>query len=152
MRIYINNLNLDILNDISDIFKEYITNSEIYIELYTNDGIYRIEEKRVYFLDTYDKDIKVFNNYYSNFTLIVDPSFFNKQSCSSIHGETHLSLQTKKNYYKINPSSEIQLVIKYIVNNDNFIPSDIYFESEKDIDINDILVKKEIIEFLSVLN
>ena len=51
MRIYINNFNLDILNDISELFKEHMTNSDIYIELYTNDGIYHIEEKKIYFLE-----------------------------------------------------------------------------------------------------
>lgn len=152
MRIYINNLNLDIINDISDIFKEYMINSETYIELYTSDGIYRIEDKNIYFLDTCDKPIKMFENYYNNFTLIVDPSFFHKHSCSSIHGNTHLSLHTKKNYYKLNTSYQIQMVVKYILNNDKFIPNDIYFKSEKDIDINDVFIKKEIIEFLSVLN
>ena len=152
MRIYINNLNLDIINDISDIFKEHMTNSETYIELYTNDGIYCIEDKNIFFLDTCDKEIKMFENYYNNFTLIVDPSFFHKQYCSSIHGDNHLALHTKKHYYKINTSSEIQMVIKYILNNDIFVPNDIYFESEKDIDINDVFIKKEIIEFLLVLN
>jgi len=152
MRIYINNFNLDILNDISEVFKEYMTHSETYIELYTSEGIYYIEEKNIYFLDTCDKDIKMFENYYNNFTLIVDPSFFQKQTCSSIHGDTHLALQTIKKIYKINPSSEIQMVIKHISNEGKFIPNDIYFETEKDININDLFIKKEINEFLSVLN
>jgi hypothetical protein len=152
MRVYINNLNLDILNEVSEIYKEHIINSEVYIELYTSDGIYRIEDKNIYFLDTCDKDIKIFENYHNKFTLIVDPSFFRNQSCTSIHGDNHLVLHTKKNYYKINTLSEIQMVIKYILNNDIFIPNDIYFESEKELDINDIFIKKEIIEFLSVLN
>jgi len=152
MRIYINNLNLDIINDISDIFKEYMTNFETYIELYTSDGIYRIEDKKLFFLDTCDKEIKMFENYYNNFTLIVDPSFFQKQSCSSIHGDTHIALYIKKNCYKINTSSEIKMVIKYILNNDKYIPNDIYFESEENIDVNDVFIKKEIIDFLSVLN
>jgi hypothetical protein len=152
MRIYINNFNLDILNDISDLFKEYMTNSEIYIELYTNEGIYHIEEKKIYFLDTYDKDIKIFDNYCNNFTLISDPSFFKKSACSSIQGDTHLALQTKKNMYKIHQSSEIQMVIKYILREDSFIPNDIYFESENNVDINDLFIKKEIIDFLSILN
>lgn len=152
MRIYINNFNLNILNDISDLFKEYMTNSEIYIELYTNEGIYHIEEKKIYFLETYDKDIKIFDNYYNRFTLICDPSFFKKSICYSIQGDTHLALKTRKNMYKMNPSSEIQMVIKYILKDDNFIPNDIYFESENNIDINDLFIKKEIIEFLSALN
>jgi len=152
MRIYINNFNLDILNDISDLFKEQMTHSETYIELYTSEGIYYIQEKNTYFLDTYDKDIQMFDNYYNNFTLIVDPSFFQKQPCSSIHGDTHLALQTTKKYYKMNPTSEIQMVIKHVLNEGKFIPNDIYFETEKDMNANDLFIKKEIIEFLSVLN
>jgi len=152
MRIYINNFNLDILNDISELFKEQMTNSEKYIELYTNEGIYHIEDKKIYSLETCDKEIKIFDNYYSNFTLIVDRSFFNKSPCSSIHGDTHLALQTSKTIYKMTPSSELQMVIKYILNDDKFLPNDIYFESEKNVDINDVFIKKEISEFLSVFN
>jgi hypothetical protein len=152
MRIYINNFNLDILNDISELFKEYMIKTETYIELYTNEGIYHIEDKKIYFLDTCDKDIKIVDKYYNNFTLIADPSFFQKQYCSSIHGDTHLAIKTTEKYYKINPSSEIQMVIKYILNEDNFIPNDIYFETENNIDINEPFIKKEINEFLSVLN
>lgn len=152
MRIYINNLNLNIINDISELFKDNIINSEVYIKLYTDEGIYRIEDKKIYLLDTCDKDIQIFNNYYNDFTLIVDTSFFHKHTCSSIHGETHLSFRTKKNYYKINPSSEMQLVIKYVSDNGKLIPNDIYFEFNKDVNINDVFIKKEIIEFLSVLN
>lgn len=152
MKIYINNLNLDIINDLSDIFKEQIFNSETYIKLYTNEGIYRIEDKKIYLLDSCDKNIEILKNYYNNFTLIVDTSFFHEHICSSIHGDNHLSFQTKKNCYKINPSSEIQLVIEYILNNGKFVPNDIYIESQKDININELFIKKEIIEFLSVLN
>ena len=152
MRIYINNFNLDILNDISDLFKEYFINSQTYIQLYTNEGIYRVEGKNIYFLDPSDKDIKIFEKYYNHFTLIYDPSFFNKYMCYSIQGDKHLALQTNIKYYKINPSSEIQMAIEYILNEDKFIPNDIYFETEKNIDINDPFIKKEINEFLSVLN
>jgi len=152
MRIYINNFNLDILDAISDLFKEYMINSETYIKLYTNEGIYHVEEKNTFFLETCDKDIKIFNKYYNNISLIVDTSFYKKSMCYSIHGDIHLSLQTKKNIYKLNPSSQIKMVIEYILNNDSrFIPNDIYFETDKDIDINEVFIKKEIIEFLSEL-
>jgi hypothetical protein len=152
MRVYINNFNLHIINDISDIFKEQLTNYETYVNVYTNEGIYHVEEKNMYLLDTCDKDIEIFENYYNNLTLIVDKSFYNKQISSCICGETHLSFQTKKYYYKLNSSSEMKLVIKYISDKGNFIPNDIYFEFNKDVDINNLFIKKEIIEFLSVLN
>jgi len=152
MKIFINNFNIDILNDISELFKEFLTNCETYIRLYTNEGIYRVEDKKIYFLEAIDKDIKVINNYYKNYSIILDPSFYKEYSVSSIHGDSHLSLEIKQYCYKINPASEIKLIMSYISNKGNLIPNDIYFESSKDIDINDIFIKKEIIEFLSVLN
>lgn len=152
MKIYINNFNIDVLKDISELFKEYSINTETYIILYTNEGIYQIEDNKIYLLDSCDMDIKIFNNYYDKFTLILDPSFFHKCYSSSIHGETHLSFHIVKKYYKIDKLSNVSLIIEYLLNNDKLIPHDIYFESDKDINMNDIFVKNEINEFLSLLN
>ena len=152
MKIYINNLNLDIIDEISELFKENFIKTDNYIELYTNECVYRIEDKSIYFLDINDKDIQQFEKYYNNFTLIVDMSFYNKKITSSIHGEPHISFQITEKHYKLNNSSSVSLVIKYNLDKTKLIPSDIYFESQKDININDIFIKKEIIEFLSVLN
>jgi hypothetical protein len=153
MKIYINNLNLELLKDISELFKEYLIHSEHFIQLYTNEGIYRIEHKKIFYLDTCDKDIKMLDNYYNHFTLIVDPSIFHKQACSSIHGETHLCFHIQKNTYKLSNSSNVSMIIEYSSdNNKELISRDIYFESDKDIDIRDPFIKKELIEFLSVLN
>lgn len=152
MKIYINNFNLEILNDISEQIKEYIINSETYITLYTGEGIYNIEDKNIYILEPYDKDIKKYDNYYKNFTLIVDPSYFNIKNVNSIHGENHITFNTIKQIYKLNKKSDIQLIIKFCFENKKIIPNDIYFEITKDIDINEVLIKKELIEFLSLLN
>ena len=152
MRVYINHFNLDIINNISDIFKENLSKSETYIKLYTNEGIYRIEDKKIYSLDAFDKDIKILENYHNNLTFIVDTSFYRKHISSCIYGTSHVPLEIKKYYYKMNPYSEMQLVIKYISDTSKFIPNDIYFEFNKDVDINNLFIKKEIIEFLSVLN
>lgn len=151
MKIYINNFNLDLLNEIAEQFKNNLINTESYVKLYTNEGIYRIENKNIYMLDTIDKDIKKYNNYYNYYTLIVDSSYFRKNIVSCIHGDKHLSFQTKKNIYKINKNSSVQMIIKYIYKNERIIPNDIYFELNIDIDINDNFIKKEIIEFLSLL-
>lgn len=152
MKIYINNLNLDIINEISELFKENLTRTDKYIELYTNEGVYRVEDKAIYLLDITDKDIQIFEKYYNIFTLIVDASFFDKKNTSSIHGETHQSFQITENYYKLDKNSCILLVIKYNLDKTKLTPCDVYFESNKDININDVFIKKEIIEFLSVLN
>jgi len=152
MKIYINNFNLDILHNISDIFKDNLINTKNYINLYTNEGIYSIEDRDVYTLDIVDKDIKKYDKFFEDFTLIVDPSYFNRNKVSSVHGEVHQSFDTKEYYYKINNNSNVCLVIKYICKKTKLIPNDIYFEIDIDTDINNILIKKELIEFLLVLN
>jgi hypothetical protein len=152
MKIYINNFNLDILNNISDLFRDKLAYSETYINVLTDESMYIINNKDICLLNSIDKDIITYQNYYKDFTLIVDKSFFNKDKVLSVIGETNLSFQIKKDYYKMNKNSNIQMIIEYYFVNNKFIPYDIYFEIDKDIDINEFLVKKEIIEFLSVLN
>lgn len=152
MKIYINNLNLDIINDLSELFKENLVRTEKYIELYTNDGIYRIEDKNTYYLDVIDKEIQILEKYYENFSIIVDPSFYHKKNTSSIHGDKHQSLQIMEKHYKFNKSSPISLVLKYYLDKSEYLANDIYIESQKEININDLFIKNEIIEFLSVLN
>jgi hypothetical protein len=154
MKIYINNLNLDIINNIIDIFKDYLVYSENILNVYTDQGIYMINDKDVFLLTPIDKDIQMFENYYKNFTLILDPSFLNKEQTSSVNGETHLSVKIKKDFYKINKKTDIQMIVEYNNNNNNnkLVPNDIYFEIDKNNDINELFIKNEIIEFLSLLN
>jgi hypothetical protein len=152
MKIYINNLNLDMINYISDLFRDKLNYSENYINVFTDEDIYIINDKDIFILNSIDKDIVTYDKYYNDFTLIVDPSFLNKVKTSSINGETHLSFQIRKEIYKMNKHSNIEMIIEYYFKNNKFIPNDIYFEIDKDIDINEFLIKKEIIEFLSVLN
>lgn len=151
MKIYINNLNLDIINNIIDIFKDYLVYSENLLNVYTDQGIYMINDKDVFLLTPIDKDIQMFENYYKNFTLILDPSFLNKEQTTSVNGETHLMIKIKKDYYKINKKTDIQMIVEYN-NNNKLVPNDIYFEIDKNNDINELFIKNEIIEFLSLLN
>ena len=152
MKIYINNFNLDLLNNIANKLKENINNTKIYIQLYTEQGIFTIDNKSIHKLNPIDISIIIFENYYNDFTLVVDTSYFVKEKVTSVIGITHLSFETKQIYYKINNKSDLSLVIEYHYEKNNFNPNDIYFELHKDVDLNDIFVKKEIIEFLSLLN
>ena len=148
MRIYIKNLNLEIINNIFELFKDYLYKTEIYGDLYTDEGIYQIDEKQIHILNTHDKDIKMVENYYNNFSLIVDPSFFSKDLVYSVQGNVHIYFLCKKYYFKFNKLSQIDLIIK----SSNDLLNDMYFETQKDVDINDIFIKKELNEFLSLLN
>jgi hypothetical protein len=152
MKIYINNFNLNILNDIADLFKEKLVKTKTFIELYTNEGIYHIHNKNIYITEIIDKDIVKYEKFYNNFTLIVDLSYIKENNTTNIEGTTHLPFEIKKIYHKLSNNSSLYLVIEYYYKKSQFIPNNIYFESEKEININDIFIKKELIEFLSILN
>lgn len=152
MKIYINNINLNLLKEIANAFKENLVTTEHYIELYTDNGIYMIKNNKTYRLNPHDEDIQIINNYYNLFTLIVDPSYYEKTECFSVHGDNHTSFQIKKTMYKLNQSSNIILAIEFSQLNVNIlIPRNIYFETKKKIDVNELFIKNEIISFLSIL-
>lgn len=161
MKIYINNLNLEILSDIMKIYNDYYIKSETYIQIYSSEGIYKIDNSSITKLISTDIDIKKLENYYNNFTLIVDPSYFTQQTVNQI-SPNHTSTTLKRNIFKIYANSNLQLVIECEVKEEHnyykntienvIIPNDMYFELPNDTNINDTLVKNEIIEFLSLLN
>ena len=148
MKIYINNFNLDILSTIMQTLNEYYIKFSSYIQIYGIDGIYTIDEFSIKKLNYNDNDIEIFNNYYEKFTLIVDSSYYTIETVSKIPTE-HISNKIAKYIYKIHKQSNINLVIEC---SDKNVPKDIYFEIEEYIDINNVLIKKEITEFLSLLN
>jgi hypothetical protein len=85
MKIYINNLNIEILPTIMKLFNDYYINSKTYIQIYSIDGIYEIDESSVTKLNCFDNDIQIFKNYYDNFTLILDPSYFITEKVNNIN-------------------------------------------------------------------
>ena len=163
MKIYINNLNIDILSAIMVKIKEQYITSETYIQIYANDGIYQINDKSIQKCNPIDHDIQLHHNYYENYTLIVDPSYYTLESAHKIPLE-HISTKMKKYIYQINKHSDIRLVIEGPLIEDNvnitkkgttdydIKPCDLYFETPDTMDITNTLLKKEINVFLSMLN
>ena len=155
MKLYINNFNIDILSDIMKQLSDKYIRSELYIQIYSDEGIYRVDnDTTIKKLICIDNNIKILKKYYNEFTLIADPSYYTTEIVNNI-APVHISTSIKRYFYEINESSKIQLVIEGEVTknaNDIINANDIYFEVPNNIDINDALVKKEIIVFLSLLN
>ena len=147
MKIYIRNFNIDILDIIAKKLQKYVIGNESYIQIYSVEDIYKISDKTIHKLSCIDNIIQIHENYFENFTLIVDNSYSKMELTTTIHPE-HISIQTTRQFYKINSTSNLQLVIE----SDNVKQNDIYFELSNNTDITDALVKKELIVFLSVLN
>jgi hypothetical protein len=169
MKIYINHFNLLILNNILKSLNEYLIKSEEYIQFYSPDGIFIVDEINTFKLKPVDNDIIVLNNFYNEFTLIVDPSFFIVEKVVQIPTE-FISTRMKRDIFVSNTNKiqgEIKLVIESEILNqiengfsflnkniseNEFKPRDIYFELPNGTNIDNILVKEELIVFLSLLN
>lgn len=162
MKIYINLLNLDALPDILKLLNNYYTNSYTCIQIYSVDGMYEVNNSTINKLITNDNDIQILENYYNGFTLLVDPSYYNKENVYQINSD-HIYKKIKKCFFQLNQKSKIKLVIegevlddkhfyKRISNEYDISPNDIYFEVPENTNVNDALVKNELIEFLSCLN
>ena len=162
MKIYINHLNLDALPEVLKSLHNNYINSETYIQIYSSDGIYEINNTSSKKLIPIDNDIQILENYHENFTLLVDPSYYDVDEVFQINNE-HISRKMKKCFFELNKNSKIKLVIegevlddkhfyKRISNEYGIAPNDIYFELPEKTNITDALVKKELIVFLSCLN
>ena len=62
MKIYINNLNLEILPNIMTTINEQYIDSETYIQIYSSDGIYEINNSSSKKLISQDNDIQIFES------------------------------------------------------------------------------------------
>ena len=162
MKIYINHLNLDALPELLKTLNNNYINSETYIQIYSSDGIYEINNTSSKKLMPIDNDIQILENYHEKFTLLVDPSYYGVEEVFQINND-HISRKMKRCFFEFNKNSKIKLVIegevlddkhfyKRISNEYGIAPNDIYFELPEKTNITDALVKKELIVFLSCLN
>jgi hypothetical protein len=176
MKIYINHFNLNILPDLLKTLSNYHIKSEEYMQLYSTSGIYMIDQTSSIKLNQVDHDIVLLKNFYQDFTLIVDPSFYIAEKVVNIPPE-HITTKIKRDVFalhnnnKINTNKKNHPNIKLIIeteiksepeeafyflnknktdNEDNY--RDMFFEMPNGTNVNDALVKEEIIEFLSLLN
>lgn len=153
MKIYINNFNLNSLPNTQKSLTDILVETQTYTELFTNESIYHIDNKHIFLLEPKDGEIIIYKNYFNGISLVVDNSYFNKIIETSVNGNEHLHKKLNKFIYKLNPKSKLSFVIEMTNNLDNaFVPNDVYFECNELIDIKELFIKQEIIEFLSLLN
>lgn len=152
MRLYINHLNITQLPAISKTFHPYLHQSGQHTIVYTTQGIYRVKEHALVQLEPVDKDIVVLTDYHTPFTLIADKSYFRETNVESLHGDTHCAIRIDQLRYKLSKHGRVELVIEYEQQLSDKKPHDLYFRVADDIDPNDLFIKQELIEFLSMLN
>jgi hypothetical protein len=162
MRVYINHFNLDALPNVLTMLDDKLVKTETYIQIYSIDGIYQVNMSSVKKQTSFDSDIEIINDYHENFTLILDKSYFTEEDATCFDPD-HISTRMKRCIFETGKGSPIKLIIEgetveerggFFKNktSQNLVPNNIYFEMANNLNVRDALVKKGLIEFLSLLN
>lgn len=125
--------------------KEYFIKTICNDDLYSTEGIYRMNKNKMqllYFKDDKTSEIK---DYLSGYTVFVDNSstVFDKETFQIPYD--HIYLQTEELHYSLNKNA----LTKLIVERNSYKNKDIYFQTKEN--INNYHVKEDISTFLSLI-
>lgn len=164
MKIYIDDYEPSNLSDKLIKLEKYLFNSCDYVEIYSDDGIFYIDELGIYKIIVIKDECIKYTSAFSNLKFLLDKTRFYKENVTSIP-LNHINNKIYKHEYKIDIKSKIKLIIEGIIHYHNdtnllinnnklnlFIPLNFYFElSDKDIDLNEIFNNNDLNVFLSLL-
>ena len=176
MKVYVLNYDLNkISSTIPKLLKLTMTVSEG-VEIYSTEGIFYIDNNTTYKLLYNNESIIKLENYYEQLHLVIDKSIITRDITCQLPPKHLLANPIKTFIFKKNPQSKIKfIIIGNSSNNINYnninhnnmntpfmdtnfnkdlqvIISDFYIDVPDDIDLNNIFIKEEISEFLSLLN
>jgi hypothetical protein len=151
MKIYINNYNIDNLSKKLKGLNEYLINKTNSLEVYSDEGIYAVDENNIYnitYLDRPTKKVK----YTDDVEMIIDFSTTNSTIVNQLPSD-NIILKLATYSYKICPRSKVKLIVNFTLSkNMEYKPYNFYFDVSDDIDINGPIFKEDINVFLFHLN
>jgi hypothetical protein len=156
MKIYIENYNIENLSKKMKGLNKYLTNKTNVIEVYSDEGIFVIDQQNIYNVDYLDKPIK--NGKYISetgtvFNMIIDTSETTRTIVNQLPPD-NIIMKTETQVYQINATSKTKLVVISTLSKaiNEYKPYDFYFDVSNDIDINSPIFKEDINVFLFHLN
>jgi hypothetical protein len=156
MKIYIENYNIENLSKKMKGLNKYLTNKTNVIEVYSDEGIFVIDQQNIYKVDYLDKPIK--NGKYISetgavFNMMIDTTETTKAIVNQLPPD-NVIMKTETHLYEINATSKTKLVVISTLNKaiNEYKPRDFYFDVSNDIDINSPIFKEDINVFLFHLN
>ena len=151
MKIYINNYNIDNLSKKLKGLNGYLINKTNSIEIYSDEGIYLVDENNIYNITYLDRPIQKIN-YTDDVEMSIDLSTTNSIIVNQLPSD-NIILKLATYTYKICPRSKVKLIINFTLNkNMEYKPYNFYFDVSDDIDINGPIFKEDINVFLFHLN
>ena len=118
MKIYIENYNIENLSKRMKGLNKYLTNKTNVIEVYSDEGIFVIDQQNIYNVDYLDKPIK--NGKYISetgtvFNMIIDTSETTRTIVNQLPPD-NIIMKTETHVYEINASSKTKLVVILTLN------------------------------------
>ena len=151
MKIYINNYNIDNLSKKLKGLNEYLINKTNSIEIYSDEGIYLVDENNIYNITYLDRPIQKIN-YTDDIEMSIDLSTTNSIIVNQLPSD-NIIVKLATYIYKICPRSKVNLIVNFtLTKNMEYKPYNFYFDVSDDIDINGPIFKEDINVFLFHLN
>jgi hypothetical protein len=156
MKIYIDNYHIENLSKKMKSLNKYLTNKTNSIEVYSDEGIFVIDQQNIYkitYLDKPIKNVKYINENGIIFDMIIDTTEKTKTIVNQLPSD-NIIMKTETQIYQTDASSKTKLVVNLTLNKliNEYKPHDFYFDVSNDIDINSPIFKEDINVFLFHLN
>jgi len=128
--------------------KEYLVKDEIKLILYSDEGIFSAENNKIYKMKPIDSPI--LREKFESWWLLFDDSYFEKDTVFSQIPSDLVSVGFTRKYYSLNKT--YNTILQLVVDERNGKPINFYFLLNDAYFFDNILVKKELSGFLSLLN
>lgn len=149
MKLYIDNYHYNPnKNNIQLLKSKFKYDKRTLVDFYTNNGIYTIENNDMYKLIPVDAPVENIN--IGGLGFIIDKSYYTKKPHYQLSPD-HVIIQ--KNQYTFH-NSKVKLVIEggVTINEDDFVPTNFYFDTHSSNEMKDVMIFNEFNEFLSTFN
>ncbi len=157
MKIYIDSFNYDI-NFKKQLEKNCILElQKKVIEIFSENGVYFVENERIFKINYIDGEVENINNYCNNKSITIDRTIVKKDMknvyCIS-NNQYKINILIQR--FRLREKSPLICVIEYNLDNDNI--QDVYFQlhdkhaAYSSADMNNNFLKDDILSFINIAN
>ncbi len=157
MKLYIENLKLTNKKIFEELISKYLFKKHNSIEIYTDNGVFKVENEKIYKIDFIDGEIIRMNNYIPHGNLIFDKTIVKKrQEYVSCIPNNNIIIQKIIYRLQLRPKSPFNCIIEYDIEKDCIY--DIYFQLHEKhaaysyADLDNEFIKDDLISFINEMN
>lgn len=157
MKLYIENLKIKNKKIFEELVSKYLFNKQHSIEIYSDSGIFKIENNKIYKIDFIDNEVIEMKDYVLGKKLFFDRTIVKKrQEYISCIPNNNITINKYIYRLQLRPKSPFNCIIEYNIDNDCIY--DIYFQLHEkhaaysDADLDNEFMKEDLISFITEMN